>query len=453
MEELENGTNCQKIVYAEMIEVFKKISHYHVPPTKVYTIAGAAGVGKSWLTSMLVKKAIDLKVRCFLSTPTHKAVGVLREMLVDLKLEDNPKVNTGTIHNFLNLKLEHDFEDETNLNPTTPKLIKNIHNQCLITCDVLFVDEASMIDQNIYQIIREELGDRFKIVIFIGDYYQLPPVGSSISPIFTEHGDNKVMFLTETVRQKAGSYIINRTLWLKYYIDTQIFPPNILDLFETFGEVEVFDSRDPVRHNEFVSLYFSDKENTKVVGTYTNDLVDMYNKYIRDTELNFPTDLVVEGERLIVQSPYENSNGDIVFTSNQEIEVDSIRIIDNTTSKYKLYRITTTDGENASILHEDSFEAYSAEVESLLQTAKAINTADKKNRGRAWSKYFDLMTRFLKVKSAYSSTIHKLQGSTYDNTYLDLRTIPKFYGRNPDLMCRLLYVGITRPRKNLYILK
>ena len=34
MEELENGTNCQKIVYAEILDVFKKISHYHVPPTK-----------------------------------------------------------------------------------------------------------------------------------------------------------------------------------------------------------------------------------------------------------------------------------------------------------------------------------------------------------------------------------------------------------------------------------
>ena len=453
---LDNGTNCQKIIYDELETVFAQVAIGHLPQIKVFSILGAAGVGKSWLTSQIVKMAVANRLRCFLSTPTHKAVRVLKEMIDDAGLGHSYRVDTGTIHSFLNLKVEHVFEDETNLNPEKPKLIKNTHipPEGLKTCDILFLDEASMVDYSLYEMVMSELDQRFKILIFIGDYFQLPPVGGNLSPIFFEGERNKVFNLVETVRQKADSYIINRAGWLKHFISTQQFPNDILELFVTQGEIEVFDSAVPGEHQRFIDTYFNDKDHTKIIGTYTNKLVDDFNTAIRNIELNNPTEGVVEGERLVCQSPYEGADGNILFTSNQEFTVSDVSVKDGGKLIYKYYRITSEDGDKANILHEDSKEQYRADLESFLQLAKAMqNNPDRKARSRAWSKYFGLMTKFMNVKSAYASTIHKLQGSTYENTYLDLRTVPQFYKRNPDLMCRLLYVGITRPSGNLYILK
>ena len=453
---LENGTNCQKLIYDELEKVFRNLSLGHIPRIKEYSILGAAGVGKSWLTSQLVQLVVDLRLRCFLSTPTHKAVRVLQEMINDAGLGNSYRVDSGTIHSFLNLKVENNFEDETNLNPEKPKLIKNtrIPPEGLKTCDILFLDEASMVDYLLYDMVKSELDDRYRIVIFIGDYFQLPPVGGNLSPIFFEGEHNKVFNLVETVRQKADSYIINRAGWLKHFISTQQFPANILELFTTEGEMEVFDSKIEGEHQRFIDTYFADKDHTKIVGTYTNKLVDDYNLSIRNIELNYPTESVVEGERLVVQSPYEDSSGNIIFNSNQEIVCVEVNIKSVGESHYKYYRISDEDRNKGNVLHEDSVEQYNADLSSCLQLAKAMqNSPDRKARARAWTKYFDLLTKFMNAKSAYASTIHKLQGSTYENTYLDLRTVPSFYNRNPDLMCRLLYVGITRPSNKLYILK
>lgn len=452
---LDNGTNCQKLIYDEIERIFVQLSLGHYPECSSFAILGAAGVGKSWLTSEIVKLANSMRLKCYLSTPTHKAVRVLNEMIENLGLKNSYRVQSGTIHKFLNLKLVNGYEDENDMNPEKQILVKNTMTppEGLAYCDILFVDEASMVDNNLYELTMNEMGDRFRIVIFIGDYFQLPPVGGALSPIFYPSDKHRVFQLLETVRQKAGSQIINRAAWLKDYIAKQQFPANILDLFMTHGEVTVYQSSDPEQHAAFVSRYFNDLDNTKIIGTYTNKLVDEYNTYVRNIVLNNPVDRVCVGERLVVQTPYEGSDGNILFTSNQEIVVKKCVLKDSASLKYKVFRITDEDGNSANVLHQDEFERYNEELESKLHLARTLNnTPDKKARSRAWSDYFDLMNKYLNVKSAYASTIHKLQGSTYENCYLDLRTVPQFYHRNPDLMCRLLYVGITRPSKEIFIL-
>ena len=452
---LDNGTNCQKAIYDEIERIFVQLSLGHYPECSSFAILGAAGVGKSWLTSEIVKLANSMRLKCYLSTPTHKAVRVLNEMIENLGLKHNYRVQSGTIHKFLNLKLVNGYEDENDMNPEKQRLVKNTMTppEGLANCDILFVDEASMVDNNLYELTMHEMGERFRIVIFIADYFQLPPVGGNLSPIFYQSDKHRIFQLLETVRQKAGSHIINRAAWLKDYIANQNFPANILDLFISHDEVTIYKSSDPNEHAAFVSQYFNDVDHTKVVGTYTNKLVDEYNNYIRNILLNNPTDIVSVGERIIIQTPYEGADGNIIFTSNQEITVTKCVLKDSASLKYKVFRITDEDGNHANILHQDEIERYNEELESKLQLAKALNNIpDKKARSRAWSDYFEFINKYLNFKSAYASTIHKLQGSTYENCYLDLRTVPHFYPRNPDLMCRLLYVSITRPSNKLYIL-
>ena len=51
---------------------------------------------------------------------------------------------------------------------------------------------------------------------------------------------------------------------------------------------------------------------------------------------------------------------------------------------------------------------------------------------------------------AYALTIHKSQGSTYRNVYVDARDIRR--SGDPDIAYRLLYTGLSRPTDKAIIL-
>ncbi|MCI0501381.1 MAG: ATP-binding domain-containing protein, partial [Epsilonproteobacteria bacterium] len=61
---------------------------------------------------------------------------------------------------------------------------------------------------------------------------------------------------------------------------------------------------------------------------------------------------------------------------------------------------------------------------------------------KLWKLFFQIKELFVDVKYTYASTIHKLQGSTYETIYIDLTDIERMHDK--DMMYRLLYVAITR---------
>ena len=58
---------------------------------------------------------------------------------------------------------------------------------------------------------------------------------------------------------------------------------------------------------------------------------------------------------------------------------------------------------------------------------------------------------FADVQHVFSSTIHKLQGSTYDTSYVDIFSLVDNEYLSDDEKYRLIYVAITRARKNIKI--
>ena len=71
-------------------------------------------------------------------------------------------------------------------------------------------------------------------------------------------------------------------------------------------------------------------------------------------------------------------------------------------------------------------------------------------RTKKWKLFFIIKETFIDVKYIYASTIHKLQGSTYDTVYIDLREIENM--KDKDMMFRLLYVAITRASEHIKVL-
>ena len=134
------------------------------PNQKEMILTGGGGTGKTFLIKYLAD-LLNTKVKdtCTLlglerkyyhvmfTATTNKAATILRE-----------KLSRGdTIHSILGLKVQNDFRTGTTYLARTGAW--SIHSYCLV-----FIDECSMIDQELYNYIHEALDNTCKIV-YVGD--------------------------------------------------------------------------------------------------------------------------------------------------------------------------------------------------------------------------------------------------------------------------------------------
>lgn len=407
----------------------------------VFSLTGSAGTGKTWWTSQLIRELLNLDLTIAMTTPTHKALQVVEGMLT----KDNINIlecNTSTIHNFLNLKLDYGFGDDGSADnvSTKPKLKINKFNECLKYVDVLLIDESSMVSEELYNLAISTLGDRSKIVLFIGDQYQLTPVEGGENIIY-DHPDVVHMILNETVRQKEGSDIIIKASQLVEMIKYKKYPAEVYTLFE---QSESFNL---VQESEFLPTYFED-ETDKIIGSYTNKMIDQYNKYVRyvvTKELEY----LAEEDEIVFQKPYSNAKGDVIFQNGQSVIIQSTRLTQDKSTGLWYWRCKG-DYKMFNILDPSSEQTLKEKLDELSTVAKRANGYDK---SKAWKAFFKLQTRFGIIKYAFASTLHKLQGSTCTTIYFDMRDLISFYRRDPDNVLRLIYVAITRPTDKVNILK
>ena len=75
-----------------------------------------------------------------------------------------------------------------------------------------------------------------------------------------------------------------------------------------------------------------------------------------------------------------------------------------------------------------------------------------KVKSQAWKDSYAVAETFQDVKYAYACTIHKSQGSTYRNVYMDFNDVLNLKLASDKEKCQSLYVIITRASHNLYLL-
>jgi exodeoxyribonuclease V alpha subunit len=152
---------------------------------KILVITGSPGTGKSTILDIILKLFNRYSQKVLLAAPTGRA---------SKRLTETTNTEARTIHRLLEY------------NPKTNNFAKNSTSK--LNCDVLIIDESSMIDIRLMKNLLEALDDRTR-VIFVGDVAQLPSVGpGNVLKDMIACGRFKVVVLRKIYRQEGKSLII-----------------------------------------------------------------------------------------------------------------------------------------------------------------------------------------------------------------------------------------------------
>ena len=374
-------------------------------PSKYLLITGGAGTGKTTLI-----KTINCKYDIYdiqICAPTHEACEVL--------MKKGLKANT--LQSFLKMKPVYDSHGNMSF-------ISSFSSDDEMP-DLLIIDECSMVNIEIVKIIHRKLSCK---IIYVGDRFQLPPIGEDESMCFKI----KDMLRIKLLEQKRTNIL--------------------MDIYETF--------RRGVEHKKVSDEYFTKmdlddileliKNGYKLIA-HRNIVVNDYNKmakeYIYGSE-----DGYYSGERIRFHDHFNTKN-------NKYVRGDEHQIIDvyKGTLKHKwgdfdVYYIKIND-EDEYITHimeheEDRYKSIAIDQKKITK---------RKTRGKSkpiihmlWDSFYNTSKKLMPpFRSNYAMTAYSAQGKSYDQGIIMANDILST-AREAKYKC--LYTAVTRFRDDVIIL-
>ena len=159
----------------ELLEKIKKLLE-----DKNILLTGGGGVGKSYLTTELIS---DLR-------KDAKQVVVLGSTGVSAV-----NVNGHTVHSFFCFGISSNLEEMKKHDRYNKNRVKEL-NKILYACDLLIIDEISMVSADLMEMIlyRVKSGGFEGRMLFVGDFFQLPPVRARVQRDDSLFGNREFAF-------------------------------------------------------------------------------------------------------------------------------------------------------------------------------------------------------------------------------------------------------------------
>lgn len=397
------------------------------PDQKEFIISGPAGVGKTFLMGHMIDEIMPQYMKsCELlgirpeydsvamTATTNKAAEVLGS---------STGRETSTIHSFLNLRVREDYVTGKQI------LARNqgwmVHNR-----KIIFVDEASMIDSDLYNILHE--GTENCKIVYVGDHNQLAPVFEPLSPIYLQ--DSPFYELTEQMRNNGNEALMEVCAQLRKTVETGVFNPIRI----VPGSIDLLD--DDQMQKALRETFVPGPNLTSRILAYTNKHVQLFNQFIRE-ERGLPN-LFTHGEILV-------NNSAVAIRDKHRLSVEQeVEVVG--TNGTKIIQIGPDAEIEVQLL--DIKTAYEGTIESVPVPTDPIHfdklTKWYGNR-KNWERYYHLKQNYADLRPRDAATVHKSQGSTYDTVFIDLDNISKV--TQPDVAARMLYVAFSRARTRVYL--
>jgi ATP-dependent exoDNAse (exonuclease V) alpha subunit len=413
-----------------------EIMKFLLSDKKEFVLTGSAGTGKSFLLNHLQTNLYQDYVKIsnlYYDEPeiknivftalTHKAVDVLQQALTN---------EVTTLHSFLNLKLFNDFK-------TGETVLTKNNNWRVYSNLLLIIDESSMIDYKLKKYIDLALDHTCKI-IYVGDDKQLIAVKAKDSIVFTK--DKPTAVLNTLVRSAANQRLQDLVNKLKQNVSTSLIEP-IQELANYVTIIGKSDLKDLIE-DKFIPL-----DHKGIILAYTNKTVNEYNDYIRNKRGLNPT-MFESGETVLNNKFLKvKRQNDLIIQTDTEIHLSNVyttpisSYVDDSVSKYGIelygalnnFKIKDT---------ENKFNVYIPTDYGFLKNV--LNTLAK---NKDWNHYFHLNETLPHFTSADARTVHKSQGSTFDFAVIDYWDLMSCTQINT--LARLLYVAVSRAKKDVYI--
>lgn len=375
-----------------------------------WTLQGYAGTGKTTITKYIVQYLKKKRFGYKAASPTHRAKEVLMDSIGE---------KAYTLASILGLQPGVELEE---FNLQDKKFTQQTEVK-IPTGGVLIIDEASMINDELYDFVINLASQRGTKVLFIGDDAQLKPVKQrNKSKAFRR--DKHISKLTKVMRTADGNPMPSEVL--QKIRDNQSSQDDKFEhktMLNSKGDGIIFldnekDFSDILKHEFTLEKFLENRFAIRAVA-YTNDRVRQLNDIIRINMFGFGAQKFNEGEMIMMYEnigynyadqdyDYPNGSDNVVVDS---LPMDNKKIINPVTGKIhevKGWELTLIRAKDNAPRSQTLFvadmnvvsEEYLKDLNELKNLALEPNLT-KQVRGRRWSDYYKFASQYLLMDNVY----------------------------------------------------